>query len=373
MARPPPAVPDRVQYHDFQDFQVTLRRKGPPDGWVTMSTGAEKTVLWNEELGMRVEVDSVGNCFLVVSLNSLCQYLYDDIIITLLQKDQRRAAYPYSFEATSLKSLLNDVSCKPLCPGLVSIVEAIQPQEFQEYSVNRDGVCWPVSCAVILTGNSVLCAECQLHEKKLRGRRTRKEAAMSRPLNKFTPLKTAAQTKLVETVKSQRQVDNLISYLILNINFSFPQAIRQMKKKLLSFRKSHVELQEEAHSHLLSAVENAGRSGPVTPFMRLFWEEQKKMFARKEQGKTDLSGIFIQLFVLCYLGHRWHPMMLRMALLIHSQSPAAYHSLRKTGVLKLPGETTLRQYTNAIHPEVGFNPHVMEEIRKAACKSQQES
>jgi hypothetical protein len=61
-------------------------------------------------------------------------------------------------------------------------------------------------------------------------------------------------------------------------------------------------------------------------------------------------------------------MMIRYALLLHSQSPAAYATIRNSGIMKLPGETTLRAYTNAIHPEAGINPEVLEEVRKAAAK-----
>ncbi|XP_070177740.1 uncharacterized protein [Littorina saxatilis] len=48
------------------------------------------------------------------------------------------------------------------------------------------------------------------------------------------------------------------------------------------------------------------------------------------------------------------------------QSIAVYRSLRDTGVLKLPGESTLRDYSNYIHPEGGFNPEVVAEIKAAA-------
>lgn len=61
-------------------------------------------------------------------------------------------------------------------------------------------------------------------------------------------------------------------------------------------------------------------------------------------------------------------MLVRFALLLHSQSPSAYRTLQKTGVLTLPGETTLRDYTNVIHPTSGLKVEVLEEIRKAAEK-----
>lgn len=42
--------------------------------------------------------------------------------------------------------------------------------------------------------------------------------------------------------------------------------------------------------------------------------------------------------------------------------------LRDTNILKLSGEMTLRDYTNYIHPHIGFVPEVLEEIKTAASK-----
>lgn len=61
-------------------------------------------------------------------------------------------------------------------------------------------------------------------------------------------------------------------------------------------------------------------------------------------------------------------MLIRFALMVHSQSPAAYRTLRKTGVLTLPGETTLKDYTNVFPPKSGIQLEVFEELKKLADK-----
>ena len=83
---------------------------------------------------------------------------------------------------------------------------------------------------------------------------------------------------------------------------------------------------------------------------QLFWKEQAKAFKKQERGM------------------RWHPTMIRLALLLHSRGPGAYNTLRDTGILKLPGESTLRDYTNYITPQTGFNLDVVEELRQQAEK-----
>ena len=42
-------------------------------------------------------------------------------------------------------------------------------------------------------------------------------------------------------------------------------------------------------------------------------------------------------------------------------------TLRNTGVIKLPSESTLRDYMNAVHPKAGFNACILDEV-KSACK-----
>ncbi|KAK7105303.1 hypothetical protein V1264_016704 [Littorina saxatilis] len=64
----------------------------------------------------------------------------------------------------------------------------------------------------------------------------------------------------------------------------------------------------------------------------------------------------------------WHPMMLRLAILLHSKSPAAYDTLRKTGILKLPGSSTLREYTTVCESVRGFSEVVMDDLTKVADK-----
>ena len=86
------------------------------------------------------------------------------------------------------------------------------------------------------------------------------------------------------------------------------------------------------------------------PLLKLFWEEQQKAFQSKDHGM------------------RWHPMMIRLAILIHSRGRCTYETLRKTVVLKLPGSSTLRAYTNVMHPREGFQLHVQEDLQAAADK-----
>lgn len=146
------------------------------------------------------------------------------------------------------------------------------------------------------------------------------------------------------------------------------QEKKKMQAQIKKLQKSdHVQVNKGMHDALFTDMET--NVDENQEFIQLFWAEQKKMFKRKnEKGKCYHTGQQKYLIEFFLLGHRWHPMLLRFALHLHSQSPAAYRSLKQTGLLRLPGETTLQSYTNYIHPESGYNPLVIEEIRKAAEK-----
>ena len=83
----------------------------------------------------------------------------------------------------------------------------------------------------------------------------------------------------------------------------------------------------------------------ASPFMKVFWEQQKS-----SQNKG--SGV-------CY-----HPMIIRFYLSIVSKSASVYNELCSSNVLTLPSLRTLRDYKNAIRPTTGFNMEVIEELCK---------
>ena len=102
-------------------------------------------------------------------------------------------------------------------------------------------------------------------------------------------------------------------------------------------------------SHDFASIIDQG-SKSMTPFMRLFWKEQRKMFCHLMQGQ------------------RYHPMMIRFCLSLHSKSPSAYKEFRDAlgckqgGILTLPCKRTLRDYKNWIRAQFGFNEDVILEL-----------
>lgn len=88
-----------------------------------------------------------------------------------------------------------------------------------------------------------------------------------------------------------------------------------MRAELL---KSSVEIDNELNDDFTQILDSAGTK--VTPFMNLFWQEQKRLFARSNTGV------------------RYHPMIIRFCLSLASKSPSCYEELRNSGVLILPSQ-----------------------------------
>ena len=63
---------------------------------------------------------------------------------------------------------------------------------------------------------------------------------------------------------------------------------------------------------------------------------------------------------------RWHPMMIKWCMNLQMLSSSCYNTLRSTGVLKLPSERTLRDYTHVIKAKSGLQSEVDEQLLKEA-------
>lgn len=88
---------------------------------------------------------------------------------------------------------------------------------------------------------------------------------------------------------------------------------------------------------------------PPNSFERLFWEQQNE--ARRLKNSRQM---------------RWHPMLIRWCLRMKLISSAAYSAFRSSGLLKLPSERTLRDYTHWMKARPGFQVEVDQQLIEEA-------
>ena len=116
--------------------------------------------------------------------------------------------------------------------------------------------------------------------------------------------------------------------------------LEEMKEEIT---KSSVMVDHELSNDLTSIISDCGSS--MTPFMNLFWQQQKRLF------KSSTTGV------------RYHPMIRRFCLSLAAKSPSCYEELRNSKVLVLPSQRRLRDYRNAIRPQRGFQEKVVKELQ----------
>lgn len=103
-----------------------------------------------------------------------------------------------------------------------------------------------------------------------------------------------------------------------------------------------VEIIEERSPFVAASYEEGS-------FPRIFWETQQRAASLK-----DVRSM------------RWHPLIIRWCLYLRHLSSSAYETIRESGVIKLPSQRTLRDYTYFTKTAPGFNADVDEQISKAA-------
>lgn len=112
-------------------------------------------------------------------------------------------------------------------------------------------------------------------------------------------------------------------------------------------KNTNIEVDHELSNDLTKILGTAADTSKMTPFMKLFWEQQQKLFSSSQKGV------------------RYHPMIVRFCLSLAAKSPSCYEELRNSGVLVLPSQRRLKDYRNAIKPKSGFQPE-MEELKAEA-------
>lgn len=182
-------------------------------------------------------------------------------------------------------------------------------------------------CDLLINGGCI-CKQCSATEKLLRQRLHRRENRTLDDVHVNDPLHGFTRQQLKDGFKAQRAQNKRLQ--------------QEIKDKL---EKESVDLSPKMHNDLLQDLD---ASKIEEPLAKLFWEQQVRAFGNKQRAT------------------KWHPMMIRLAILLHCKSPGAYETLRRTGVLRLPGTSTLQEYTSALKTSQGFQGHVQEELLKAA-------
>ena len=119
------------------------------------------------------------------------------------------------------------------------------------------------------------------------------------------------------------------------------EIIKNLKKKIEDDQRS-TPLDDGLHQDLLTIMQIHNEIILTTytadSFQRIFWTNQYEAASQKSSRHF-----------------RWHPAIIKWCIFLRHKSSKAYELLRKTGILQLPSQRTLRDYTYTYKSSVGFS------------------
>ena len=105
-----------------------------------------------------------------------------------------------------------------------------------------------------------------------------------------------------------------------------------------------ITLDKDLNDDMSEVVKTSDIDHAPGTFARIFWDQQKESLLKKH---TQM---------------RWHPTMVKWCIYLRMLSPSCYRSFRSSGVLQLPSERTLRDYTNVISAKAGIHNDVDKQL-----------
>lgn len=196
-----------------------------------------------------------------------------------------------------------------------------KPYESQNY-------CRVVDCNVILESDTI-CKPCKKFKNNHTYNFNAKNKRNLQPAKLNAPISVTSPDRLKITIQQHRLKCN-----------QFEKEIEKMQEAL---KKSSVNIDSELSRDFTNIMSDVDKK-KVSPFMNLFWQQQKKLFTANAYGV------------------RYHPMLIRFCLSLACKSSSTYNELRDSGVLTLPSLRTLRDYKNCIKPQTGFHPDIINEL-----------
>ncbi|XP_065654860.1 uncharacterized protein LOC136081473 [Hydra vulgaris] len=258
-------------------------------------------------------------------------------------------SYDSSMKNITLSNLIKVISSYSICLG-VSLDEAKKSAikhcvpkiynltEFNFHGTYQTEYFRSSTCSVL--SKLKCCDNCIINEKTFISKSSksskRKHSVAKKPAKLNAPISLTSPDRLKLTIQNYR-IEN-----------------KDLKEKIIdlqnSISKSAMTISSSLSDDLISIMSNADQN-KISPFMKLFWEEQQKYL---RLSPTNV---------------RYHPIIIRYCLSLASKSAAMYDDIRYndksgTGFLVLPSRRRLRDYKNYIKPKRGFNKEIIDELKE---------
>ena len=334
-------VPELYRYRFLHELQNGLCKIKDP--W--------KVLLFEEQRVILGYISKDGDVTIKVTVDEALEFTIEYLSLELPVNHPIYKEYKRRVAKIPIQWLLKSVVALSKCDGITDLKlkeygeQCILDRKHNcEYSLHKskdDGKISTVlrsnTCLAFISKGDV-CEECNNVIKQLKRNLDLADRNKNKPITAKTPLRKVTADRLSQAIKDMRLSQKKLQ-----------TKIEELSQQIET---NGIQLDAGLHNDFQNLIENVKQELPEDSFEKLFWEQQQKAF------QSNPKGI------------RWHPMMVRFALHIHLRSPSTYKALRESGVMKLPSERTLRDYSNVFHPSPGFKKETFEDLRHQASKLQ---
>ncbi|KAE8739107.1 hypothetical protein FOCC_FOCC015399 [Frankliniella occidentalis] len=193
-------------------------------------------------------------------------------------------------------------------------------------------------CSLLVPVEAWRCDECKKANERLRIRFKSHQKEEVHPNTRNDYLDPVQATNKLQKQKSElKRARSKIDHL------------NRVKEEL---QRNGVRIESDLSEQLIETL----RDAELTPMQSLFLQQQVKSSLLAD-GR----------------GMRWHPSMIRFALMLRCAAGASgYSAILQSGVIKLPGERTLFDYTHAVPIEEGVFYQKLDTLREKVIKYDEE-
>lgn len=351
----------RPKKHRHSSIQF-LRSNCPlPPHWIDRSTGTNATfcklVQDRPDLG-----PEISRSIVVESDFSWKVYVYGKEVSA--QSCSVLCNFGPEMNLSSLKRLLTVVDKSKVCVGHPesNFVSMLKSRKGEIKTADGAQTAYLDTMTVHLDGNvyseTVRSANCELitHELKCGGcvgyrntlralyGRWQKINSPSRK-RKRSQIDSHTNYRYLNTPEKKKRLSNL-----KNETRTLHRQVDQLKLRIKKLTEvDGVSLDQDMDADMRAIMnehnDNVCASHSPETFEYIFWKQQRESMLLKDARQM-----------------RWHPMLIKWCMNLRMLSSSCYNALRSTGVLKLPSERTLRDYTHIVKAKPGLQPDVDEQL-----------
>ena len=189
------------------------------------------------------------------------------------------------------------------------------------------------SCALLVTGTK--CTSCKLYRVVLRALRSK---TMRCP--HATHITSHVNYRYLTTLQLRETMSTLKAEVVQQ-----KREIDKLKERVRGLTVQCGVVVDDALQHDLCTImeemtEHVREKYSENSFHRVFWEQQLNALSATNHRQL-----------------RWHPALIKWCLNLKLRSSSTYRALRESGILVLPSERTLRDYTHWVQAGYGFSLH----------------